>query len=149
MPINNPLYQDIGCRVYNNADENTATGIATPLTFNLERYDTDTIHNITSNTDRLICQTSGKYSITGNARFDANAVGFRSLIIRLNGTDAIAVVTGPGIGAVDPADLFLATIYNLTRGDYLQLEALQTSGGNLLVKYIARFTPEFMMQKIG
>ncbi|KKL75014.1 hypothetical protein LCGC14_2059110, partial [marine sediment metagenome] len=78
---------DIGARVTNSAAITLTTTTDTGLTFDQEDYDTDTIHDTGSNTNRLTATTAGKYIITGAARFAANATGTRRLGIRLNGTD--------------------------------------------------------------
>ena len=67
----------VGARVYNNADLTIPTASWTNLTFNSEDFDTDTIHDTSTNTDRLICKTAGVYLAVFNARFDANAAGER------------------------------------------------------------------------
>ncbi len=141
------LYHE-GARVYNSANISIPDNTWTPLTFNRERYDTDTIHDLTSNTSRLTCKTAGKYVIVGNIRFASSAVGKRAIAIYLNGSTEISQAS-QGL----PSDYFLvtivATIYDLAVNDYVELRVYQNSGGALNVEISGSFSPEFMMQRIG
>ncbi len=139
---------DIGARVYNDAAIDIVTATTTALTFNQERYDTDTIHSTSSNTDRLTAKTAGKYIITGHIRWEDNAAGFRVLLITLNDTTDIASVNKQKADVLSP-DMSIATIYELAANDYVTLEVHQNTGGNLEVLSVGNFSPEFAMQKIG
>ncbi|KKM04831.1 hypothetical protein LCGC14_1760300, partial [marine sediment metagenome] len=81
---------DIGARVYNDAAITLTTNVVKFLTFNQERYDTDTIHSTSSNTDRLTATTAGKYLISATVEIESNGTGRRNLLIELNGSTAIA-----------------------------------------------------------
>ncbi|DBA34793.1 TPA_asm: virion structural protein [Caudoviricetes sp. vir520] len=137
-----------GCRVFNSANINIPNAAWTTLTFDSERYDTDSIHSTIANTDRLTCQTAGKYQITGNVIFDSNNVGFRLLAIEYNGATLIGRSGNMALNAtVTP--LSLSTLYELSVSDYVTLKVYQTSGGALNVRYTGNDSPEFMMQRIG
>lgn len=137
-----------GTRVYNNADISIPNDTVTVLTFNSERYDTDSIHSTVANTSRLTCQTAGKYIICANTRFAASATGRRMFQFMLNGSIIITEVQLPATAA-DHMGFSLSTIYDLSVGDYVEHTAFQNSGGALDVKCSANFSPEFMMQRIG
>lgn len=139
----------IGARAYNSANISCASGAAVLLTFDSERYDTDTIHSTSSNTGRLTATTAGKYQITGQAAFATNATGARGLFIRLNGTTELAHVRQPAVAGTDISILNVSTTYDLAATDYLELLAYQTSGSTLNVSAFGNFSPEFMMHKVG
>lgn len=132
-----------GARVYNDAAISVTDINPQALTFNSERYDTDTIHDTGSNTSRLTCKTAGKYLIVGNIQWANITSGSREVDIRLNGTTYIAACSMLGIYQV------VTTIYNLAENDYVELMAAQGSGNPLNVNSAANFSPEFMMQRIG
>ncbi len=138
-----------GARVYHNADQSIPNSSLTTLAFNSERYDTDNIHsNITLNS-RLTCKTAGKYLISASVGFDVNAVGNRSVRLTVNNSETICVQKA---NAVDPAGslyLPLSSIDNMAVNDYVEVRVFQNSGGPLLLKSQANYTPEFMMQRIG
>lgn len=134
-------------RVYNSASISLTTAILTTLTFNSERDDTEAIHDTSTNTSRLTCQTAGTYLISGNVRFATNTSGRRMVQIQLNGTTVI------GFQSVPPTDaqtnILATTLYKLAAGDYVELIAYQSSGGALTVDAVANYSPEFGMVKVG
>jgi len=139
-----------GARVYNDANIVTVSGTSKLLTFNQERYDTDEIHSTITDTGRLVCKTAGKYSFYGCVLWAANAVGIRSHQVILNGSDVIArqdfqavSAAGYGTGSI------IAGVYDLAVNDYLTFIVYQSSGSNINILVGAKYTPEFMMQRIG
>jgi len=137
-----------GARVYNNADQTLGTAAWTSLALNSERYDTDSIHDTDTNNSRLTCKTAGKYSIVGSAMFVSNATGLRGIRIYLNNSTIIAKLYIQAING-DTTPMAISTIYDLDVDDYVELQSIQTSGGDLAVAYSAEETPEFMMQRVG
>jgi len=134
----------IRARVRNSANLTIGTGAWTSLTFDSERWDTDGIHSTVSNTGRLTCVTEGTYSIIGNVRFASNATGYRAVRIYLNGATVIAEVFLPAVSG-QPTVMAVGTQYELDAGDYVELQVLQNSGGDLNVEVAAAYSPEFMM----
>lgn len=135
-------------RVFHNAAQSIADGTETALAFNSERFDTNTMHDNTTNNSRLIAKRAGKYFITATFEFDANATGRRIAFIRLNGTTKIAFsqwvpVTGGTSG------ITISTIYNLAVNDYVEITVNQTSGAGLNVATTANYSPEFAMMFLG
>ena len=137
-----------GARVYNNANISIPNITWTNLTFNTELYDTDTIHATGSNTERLTCKTAGKYLITGLACWATDATYDRRIAINLNAGTQIGFVSqapAPNIPTVQN----VISIYELSVGNYVTLEAYQNTGGALNVLYAGVYSPQFMMQRIG
>jgi hypothetical protein len=135
-------------RVYNDAAISINNDTITALTFNSERWDTDTIHNTSTNTNRLTCQTAGLYLIHGHVRFASNNTGYRIAGIRLNGSTQIAnQKTGATQGTTTV--LSVSTVYLLTASDYVELVAYQDSGGALNVEAGGNLSPEFGMTYLG
>ena len=137
----------VGARVYNNANISCTRLATTILTFNSERYDTDSIHNTSTNTDRLTCNTAGKYIISLTARFAADT-GVMQFNIKLNATTYIArsILNGTD-GSV--TSVTVTTIYDLAATNYLQADVYHDAAGALNIEYQANYSPEFMMHRIG
>lgn len=144
-----PVTTGQGARVYNNANISIPNATVTVLTFNSERFDNDNIHDTSTNTSRLTCQTPGIYLITACVRFAANATGQRQAYIRLNGSTIIAICTTNNTGASIATDIALATIYSLSATNYVELCVYQNSGAALNVVYASAYSPEFAMIRIG
>ena len=139
---------DIGARVYNSAVQAIPNTTWTALTFDSERYDTDAIHSLSSNTDRLTCKTAGKYLIHGQVSIEANADPQRYLRIYLNGTTKLAQLS---LQVVILANVLfsITTVYELAVNDYVTLEIYQDSGVELDSIVNVGYTPEFTMQLVG
>ena len=141
-------------RVTHNAAQSATSGTPLVLAFNTERFDTasnaaDTMHDTVTNNSRLTCRYAGKYQITANVEFAANAAGYRQLNLRLNGATAIALVNMLPISGAVVQVLNVTTLYDLAVNDYVEVTATQTSGGALNVDSSGNYTPEFMMVRVG
>ena len=136
------------CRVYHSAATLIGTGVHTPLAFNSERYDTDTMHDTAVSNTRITITTAGVYVVTFNAEFAANATGVRTVGIRINGASFLALNAAPADGAVNPVPVTVATEYKFAAGNYIEATAWQDSGGNLNVNS-TNYSPEFSATWIG
>ena len=138
----------LGARVYNNAAIEIAHASYTKLTFNTERYDTDTIHSTLTNTGRLTCQTAGKYIITGQVKWEVNTTGQRVIGIYLNDATWIARMADDAISTWEK-EMEVTTIYDLSIGNYVEIRVWQNSTVAIDVTASASIAPEFMMHRIG
>jgi len=139
---------DIGARVTNSVSITISTATLTFLTFDTERYDTDAIHRLLSNTDRLTANTAGKYIITSEVRFVSNVTGRRQIAIELNGTTVIAAQEWD-TNQNQATFMSITTIYDMAVTDFVRVRVFQDSGGNLDAFKSADESPEFSMQRIG
>ena len=141
----------VGVRVYNDATQSIANASWAALSFNSERFDTNTFHDTGSNTSRLTVPSGqgGYYLIGGAATFDNHATGLRFIRILLNGTDIIAYGQSPASSAADTRLPVGVTLYALDEADYVELQVNQTSGGSLDSFVNGNATPEFWMYKVG
>src|SRR5687768_15816704 len=139
---------EIAARVYNNAAISIATATATALTFNSERFDTDTMHSTSVDTGRLTCVTAGFYEITVNIEWAANATGRRVVSLRVGGLTTIASLQAMAVSDGTVTRQSLTTVYELAEGDYVEVLVVQTSGGNLNVQATGNLSPEFSMVRV-
>ena len=138
-----------GARVYNNANILIADSTWTSHLLNSERYDTDTMHDMGSNTDRLTITTAGKYLFVASIFFDTHATGSRSLRVRLNGTSTIQQLDHPSFGGSAWSKLDVVGVWEFFATDYITMEVRQNSGGGLNSLYSDGVSPVFMAQRIG
>lgn len=149
--LNTYLRDDVGflatppsCRVYNNANiSHSSSGSNQYLTFNTERFDTDTMHSTSVNTGRITFTTAGKYLVGGNITFAANSTGQRGVHVRLNGTTVIANYGCETVAGGLETPLFVVGYYAFSASDYIELGCLQNSGGALNVLASGNYSPEF------
>ena len=139
---------NIGARAYNSGNVTIGTASWTALTFDSERWDTDTIHSTVANTGRLTATTAGMYLISATITWTANATGNRGIRLMLNGATQIATLRFTTIDGAN-ANQTVTTVYQLSATEYVTVEVYQDSGGDLAVVAAGNNSPEFMMQKIG
>ncbi|MBA7701520.1 hypothetical protein ES703_110260 [subsurface metagenome] len=137
-----------GARVYHSAHQNIPNLTLTTVAFNLESYDTDSIHDNAVNNSRLTCKTAGKYLITAPYLFAGNAAGYRQAYLRVNGVTTIVYsrLDSPGGGEFF---LLALTTWDLAVNDYVELLVYQTSGVALNLICVHPLHTHFIMQRIG
>ena len=130
-------------RVYNSAAISIPHDTATALTFNSERFDTDTMHSTAVNTGRITFTTAGTYLVGATLQFADNATGNRQVAIRLNGSTLLDVRTFPAYSTGGGSMLGTATLYAFSAGDYVEVRVYQNSGAALDVVASGNHSPEF------
>lgn len=144
-----------GVAVYNDAVLVIPTGAWTVLTFNSERWDDADFHSVLANTGRLTCPDglSGWYMIAGNFYFTSSGAGtYRQGALRLNGATWLQIYAA-AFSAAFNSYVMLSTVYYLSdngvgANDYVELQAIQDTGGNLNVPSTGNYSPEFRMVRI-
>lgn len=145
--VNPPVPQ---ARVYNTANLSLATsGTFAALTFDSERYDNGGLHSTAANTSRLTAPVTGLYSIGCSVAFASNATGRREVVIQLNGTTNIAWDTRTAVNGERTKVTLSGVEYHLLAADYVEVVAMQTSGGALNVETQANYSPEFWMHRVA
>lgn len=123
------------CQAYDTTGPTLTTGVALTVPLGGEAYDVvqsgDTpMHDNATNNSRITIRTAGKYQIEGYVCFAANSTGVRRVEIVKNGTVSLRSNSSPavaGISTTIQADVTAALAIN----DYIEIQAYQTSGGNL------------------
>ena len=122
----------VGCSVSNTASQSISNATETIVTFDTEQWDTNTIHSTATNTGRFTVPTgyAGKWRLSGTLNGDTSGTNW-SLNIFVNGTAFITgfpqftqIANGGGTGMFT-----LSYELNLAVADYIELKALQSSGG--------------------
>jgi len=126
----------VACSVYRNTSQAVANNTWTAVTFPSEYLDTDTMHDTSTNTDRVTVPVAGIYMISSACTFDTSATGVRQITYSLNGT-----ATGDFIdGTVSKADAASASstslagvafIQRLAASDIIRMFAYHTAGASL------------------
>ncbi|MGZ4559486.1 MAG: hypothetical protein ACXVGQ_00385 [Mycobacteriaceae bacterium] len=137
------------CYAYQNSAQTlTTSGTLYPVTLDAEVYKVansydggsdPSLHDNATNNSRIYAQTAGKYEISGQTMYSANATGGRVVQVRLNAAGnpasgtlvaqssqqavtTAATATGVPLPSVE---IVMAV------GDYVEMFASQTSGGSL------------------
>jgi hypothetical protein len=140
---------DISARVTHGSAQSVANESWTTLTFTAtDRFDTDVIHDTSTNPSRLTCKTAGKYIIIGQVEWTANATGERVIRILKGGSTEVGKTGDSSVSNVSHTQNVL-TLVDLAVNEYVELSAYQTSGGSLTIRDAGEYSPEFMMIKIA
>ena len=132
-----------GAKVKHSAAQSIPDATATIPAFDTEEYDTDTIHDVTTNNSRLTCKTAGKYLCILTSAWASNTTGRRTGDFRVNGTD---IISGHSIAPAPTYPINVsATIVDLAVNDYVEARVAQNSGAALNWSTSSRF----MMQRVG
>lgn len=127
-----------------------ATGTPTAVQFDAELLDSHAMHDNSTNPSRFYAPTgySGWYRCLGGVEFDANATGVRELYIRANGGDILGRTRSVPASGNNWMVQVSAYVY-LAAGEYVELIANQTSGGNLNINNQNYWSPLFEMSYDG
>lgn len=130
------VYQGTVTSIANNAS------VGTVCAFDSEIYDSvqsgdSPMHNTTTNNHRVYIRTAGKYELSGQVQFAANATGLRVARIIVNSGGSYSGGTLAYEAAVDPPSSGVTSTgcipvkVSLSVGDYVELWGLQSSGSAL------------------
>ena len=117
----------VGASVFRGSpDQGIASGTFTAVNWTSENYDTDAFHDNVTNNTRLTIPSGkdGYYQIRSQIGLQGLSGEF-SLRVQKNGTNLRYFI---GVGSTNDASQQINFAANLTAGDYLTLDVLQTSG---------------------
>ena len=138
------------CRVYNDANIDPATSSWVTLTFNSERFDTNALHDTSTNTSRITIPANGGglYTIGASIAFGTSGItsgeAIFGLRLLLNGSTVIGqnqFVTGTTSAAGVNFSRVVSTLYALSATNYV--EAQVYTNWNVDVIASGNHSPEF------
>ena len=124
----------VGCQLEKiTTVQSISNATATAVTFNSEVFDTDGFHDNSTNNSRITIPSgkAGKYLLTAQISYAANATGARIIKIYKNGS---LLMLGNVLSAAPATDFTVinnTTLVNAAVADYFEVFAEQSSGGNL------------------
>ncbi len=141
---------DISARVTHASSTSIADVTSTTLAFDTERFDTDTIHDNSTNNSRLTATTAGKYYIFANIVWAANATGTRAADIVFSTTGNS--IAGSQVAAAPGGSLFtqlnVSCIQDMGAASFVTLLVFQNSTASLNVVKTNEASPEFGMIRL-
>lgn len=121
-----------GCLVNNSAPVTCANNTEKLLTWNTEVYDTDNIHNVSTNTSRLTVPAGvTRVRIYAGVSWTPNDVGSRIIYSKMNNSFFVGNPIVRQLATNDSWSNLVSPPLAVAAGDYFELFAIQTSGGNL------------------
>lgn len=141
-------YLQMLCSVFKSATQGITRNTWTTVTFDSEVFDTDTLHDTSTNNSRITVPIAGKYFVWANAHMDTTGTTTPSLVggrVIKNGVatalvQGIAIATAvAGSGDVDTI-VDVAGIVTLAANDYVELQMIgNTASNNPTVGVATRF----------
>jgi len=131
------LYATQRAKVYKAADQSVSVRTETTLQFDAEYWDTDTIHDTSTNNSRLTCKTAGIYVVTANVVVEGvdGTGGEVWAGIRENGSDLRAQGYGEWIRdtestpfKAEDAGISISVELDLDVNDYVEIRVYIESG---------------------
>lgn len=127
---------------YQTTGVSVGTGTSTEIlmTFDTTRQDADSggdMHNPSTNNSRMYVRTPGLYAVNYQVGFPANATGVRYVVLRKNaagtsgGGTAVHFARQQSASATGASYVGASIDVPLVEDDYLEVFALQNSGGSL------------------
>jgi hypothetical protein len=137
---------------YRSANLSIPDSTLTPIPFTVERWDTNSMHSVSSNPERFVCITPGYYTFSGSARFATNGTGQRKLLVYFQfaagGSGYISPQT-VSANASNPIDVTTSRAsWYMNPGDWVELHAFQSSGGALNLEATTGLVPEFSIARL-
>jgi hypothetical protein len=99
-----------------------------------EFADTEGGHSTTTNNTRYTCQIAGRYQADGAVTFaNTSTAGFRAAKFLINGGTSVAGSETMSAASTFDTTVRASTDVYMNVGDYIELQCLQNSGGNLAI----------------
>lgn len=138
----------IAAEVYHSADQGITTGTWTPLSFNSESFDTDNIHDTSTNNSRLTCKTEGIYLVIGAVTFEALGTNeLRQIAFEVNGSNSYVKIAKQEVIAATDVKITLTGLFDFAVNDYIELNVWHNHGSDVDIKAYVN-SPFFSMIRI-
>jgi parallel beta-helix repeat protein len=123
------------CKATGTSSQTIPDSAWTAVTWGAEEYDSDAMHDNSTNPDRITFNTAGRYRVSAGVSFASNAVGIRcARVIKYHAGDTtIAEEMRAATNGDDTSFTLTATteVDEADIGDYVRLDVYQSSTGNL------------------
>lgn len=134
-------------RAFHSVDQSIPHDTVTALSFNSERFDNDTMHDLVVNNGRITFTTAGVYQVSFNgalaAASDYNYIDIRIGIV--GGSDIARHSFGDLDTSSPPIAFSISTLYKFTAGQQIAVSAYQLNAASAARNMIAagNYSPEF------
>ena len=132
-------------RVRSAIDQSVPANTNTPLSFELERWDSASLHDDVTQNSRLTAARAGLYALDGSVVWNVGS-GARYVFIMLNGISILAAQQSSG--AANAMHESVSTTYRLQAGDYVQLVVFSDTSGQQVLS-APNYSPEFSATRLG
>lgn len=144
------LHANPYARVSRTSTLSVSSGVSTTVTWQTEDYDTARMVNLAAAADRITITRAGLYHVAGNVIFASSGTGIRNLVLLRNGVSYLEENQVDAVSAGGfQTPLKVTTDVVLGAGDYVQLVAVQNSGGALNIGQSGSRHPALTARYLG
>jgi len=118
---------DIGCKATLTSNQSISNATTTDVNWTNEDYDTDTMHDTSTNNERVTFKTAGKYFIMANINYTAD-VDTRAIVFIVNQSGLRIGVMDMDPSAGGAGDSTTCAVYNAAVDDWIKVQVHQASG---------------------
>ena len=136
------LTANIGCSVTRTAAQSIPANIETLINFTSENYDTDGMHDNSTNNTRITVKSAGIYILTIRGKWGNDSTGNRYTNIKKNGTS----LADRWDNAALTSEFMYSILVDADVDDYFETSIYQTTSGALDLDYNKL---NFAMQRIS
>lgn len=142
---------DHGVYAFRNTGQAVSNNILTKITFDQERFDTDSYHAASSTDIVIPSGRGGKYIITaGGVSFGANSTGVREMRIISSVNPEVGRIVVNALASPNATTMpSLSAARDLIVGEVLDLRVKQDSGGSLSITSDVGLRPFLSLQQIA
>jgi len=131
------------CCAHHSTGQTLANATFTNIQFDSEIWDNDTMHDVSTNNERITFKTAGLYLVEAHIAYAINATGMRALIMYHGAIPVISVGPLASSWPSDYSPVSFATIVKAAVNEYVYMKGYQSSGGNLDIVHAADYSPYF------
>ena len=137
-------------RVYKSGAQTIANGTVTAVTWDTEKFDSDGMHDNSTNNSRLTAIVSGKYIVGATLVYSEIEDHMIAILIKKNGSEYIAGTeqNTPTVGSGFHNGISVTTMIDLGAGDYVETITEQRRGSALDI-IVANPGNSFWMTRVG
>jgi hypothetical protein len=123
------------CRIRKSVGQSITNATLTVVTWDVEGFDTDNLHDNSTNNSRMTAQVTGKYIVGATLVYSENTTGARGVHVRKNGTTYYGgnEPQTPAAGGIFHDAFSHTTLVDLLAGDYVEIISFQASGVTLTI----------------
>jgi len=141
------IIKERACRATTTETQSIPNETWTTINFPSEYFDTDALHDNSTNNSRMTCPADGTYLLTAHIEWADNGTGSRKARIMLNGETNICQVETPPVN--NTAVHNPSTFYKCSADDYFEVQVYQSSGGALNLLKNAQYACDFEIIQIN
>ena len=139
----NALSSILSCAVYNSTSQTVNNGVTAAIDFDSERFDPSGMHSIVTSPSRITIATAGKYMI--GASVSSSGATSPEIYLQVNRASS-----GPRIAVGDGGTGYTLTrLYQMAAADYIELVAVNNTGGSRQIVAAGNYSPELWCYYVG